>query len=734
MAKQKKKHQRRQSAGQKQQINRNNTFHSNLKDVYAVCLIALSVLLIVFTFTQATGVIGKSTDLFMKLIVGVGRYILPFMLLAWAIHFLLSKEEEYDTFGYGLLLGFIGLITIYHLQLPLNKMVNQAIVPSYGGILGGLFAYAFKYLFGAIGGYIAAFFCLVIGLMLVTEIKLSSVWGAIKNLYYQVSELIIPSTDDETEPLSAKKNLKEKLLSNDTGEKISKKKAFTEPEIIESLTIKSETKTIEIPQEKGEYILPSMDIFKIAEKRKGTSKEDLKENIDLLNKTLHNFDVDANVSRVVSGPTVARYEVELASGVKVNRILSLADDISLTFASPDIRIIAPIPGKSAIGIEVPNGHRELVTIGEILTSKQASEDNHPLTVGLGKDISGSPVLANLGKMPHLLIAGATGSGKSICINSIITSLLSRVSPDQVKMIMIDPKRVELNLFNGISHLLTPVVVNSKQAANALAWAVSEMENRYDILSEHKVKNIDGFNKKMIKGGGDTMPYIVLVIDELADLMMVSPREVEDAICRLAQLARAVGIHLVIATQRPSTDVITGLIKANITTRIAFAVGSMTDSRVILDTGGAEKLVGKGDALYMTPETIKPVRIQGCFITEKEIDDLVVHVKSQGEPNYVDDITKPAKSSSYDGDFDDDLFDEAMDMVIDTGKASVSYLQRRLRIGYGRAARLMDMLEDKGVVSAQDGSRPREVLVARSEMQPTMPEQHETVESEIEMID
>lgn len=704
------------------QIFTNRKLQSNLKEVYAVALIALSILLITFTFIKGTGLVGKYMNSFLKYLFGLGRYIFPIFLLFWATNLLVGKKRDHNTFGYGLIIGFISLVTIFHLKIPLQSMMKVKNLIAYGGITGGLFAYTFKYLFGAAGSYIIVIFCLVIGLMLTTEIKLISIWNWLNQTI----------TNSLSNLKSEKPAIKNVNINHLQTEILSKEPDIEKP--IKSLDFKEEIidnektiETVELPKPvKGSYILPPLSIFKVAGKSKGSSKKDIRENIALLEKTLHNFDVDAHVSKVVTGPTVTRYEIHLASGVKVNRILSLSDDIALTFASPDVRIIAPIPGKSAIGIEVPNVHRELVTIGEILASDKARSDNHPLTVGLGKDISGNAVLANLGNMPHLLIAGATGSGKSVCINTIIASLLTRATPNQVKLIMIDPKRVELNLFNGIAHLLTPVVTNSKQASHALNWAVSEMDNRFDILSEHKVKNIYSFNKKMEKSGTDKMPFIVLIIDELADLMMVSPREVEDAICRLAQLARAVGIHLIVATQRPSTDVITGLIKANIMTRIAFAVSSQTDSRVILDTGGAEKLVGKGDALYSTAETIKPQRIQSAFLTENEIQSLTDYIRQQAKPEYVEDITKPAQSSVLSQDFDDELFDEAMELIVNTGKASVSYLQRRLRIGYGRAARLMDMLEDKGIVSPQDGSKPREVLI--------QPEEIKTEKEMIETID
>ncbi len=391
-------------------------------------------------------------------------------------------------------------------------------------------------------------------------------------------------------------------------------------------------------------------------------------------------------------------------------------------ASPDIRIIAPIPGKSAIGIEVPNIQRELVMLGDILSSKEYKSKRGVLNVGLGKDIGGNPVIPDLGQMPHMLIAGATGSGKSICINSILVSLLMQATPDEVRLILIDPKRIELNLYNELPHLLVPVVTNTKQAASALNWAVEEMEARFEALSEMKVRNIDAYNNQInnVESQSDDerkkMSYIIIVIDELADLMMVAANEVEQAICRVAQMARAVGIHLVVATQRPSADVITGLIKSNITSRVAFAVSSQMDSRVILDTGGAEKLVGKGDLLFIDAGSIKPIRIQGSFITEHEIELVVSFIKDQMKPEYQEDIIKPKDSQFGLLDYEEPLIDDAIKLVVTTNQASISMIQRRLRVGYTRAARMIDIMEERGIVGPYEGSKPREVLLKIEDLQ------------------
>ncbi len=441
----------------------------------------------------------------------------------------------------------------------------------------------------------------------------------------------------------------------------------------------------------------------------------------VLERTLQDFGVDAAVTAMTRGPTVTRYEVELGSGVKVSQVLRLADDIAYALGSPDVRLIAPIPGKSAIGIEVPNRDRELVMVGDIVHAQVWRDAQHPLTVALGKDISGAPNVINLAEMPHLLIAGSTGAGKSSCLNALIASLLSRARPDQVRLILIDPKMVELSHFANLPHLVSPVVTHPKRAAETLSWVVREMERRYELLSGVGMRNIDFYNEAQASGqlplyeDGDErewLPYIAVFIDELADLMMVAARAVEDSICRIAQMARAVGIHLIIATQRPSVDVVTGLIKANVPSRIAFAVASQTDSRVILDMGGADKLVGHGDMLYLPTGTSKPRRVQGAYVTEKELEDLTNWIRGQSQPSYEASALEAATSDDgSDDDADsDDLLNEAMELVIRAQMGSTSMLQRKLRVGFSRAGRLMDLLERKGVVGPQEGSKARAVLI------------------------
>lgn len=456
------------------------------------------------------------------------------------------------------------------------------------------------------------------------------------------------------------------------------------------------------------YYYPKLTLLDKPLKKQTESDEWLQEQKNLLNETLKNFNVRALVTNVVKGPTVTRFEVQPKPGVKVSKITNLTDDIKLNLSAKEIRIEAPIPGKNAIGIEVPNRMSQPVALRDILESSSFQEAHSPLSAALGVDITGKPVVTDLKKMPHGLIAGATGSGKSVCINSILTSILYKANPDDVKLMLIDPKVVELAPYNDLPHLVTPVITDVKEATAALKWAVDEMEERYKKFANTKVRDIERYNENV----SDTMPYIVVIIDELADLMMVSPQEVEDAICRIAQKARACGIHLLVATQRPSVDVITGLIKANIPTRIAFSVSSQVDSRTILDSGGAEKLLGKGDMLFLENGASKPVRLQGNFVSDGEIERITDYIKRQRKPNYL--IEAEDLSSQTIEQFEDELFYEACEFIFEQGAASSSSLQRRFRIGYNRAARLIDMMEDHGLVSKANGSKPRKLLMTKQE--------------------
>jgi DNA segregation ATPase FtsK/SpoIIIE, S-DNA-T family len=473
-----------------------------------------------------------------------------------------------------------------------------------------------------------------------------------------------------------------------------------------------------VPEMENEaYLLPPMTILNRPMKNsQSNERQHISGNVKKLEKTFESFGVKAKVKKVHLGPAVTKYEVYPDVGVKVSRIVSLNDDLALALAAKEIRIEAPIPGKSAVGIEVPNQEVAMVNLREILESEEAQAQSSKLTVGLGRDISGEPVLADLSKMPHLLVAGATGSGKSVCINGIITSLLMRTKPHEVKLLMVDPKMVELNVYNGVPHLLTPVVTDPRKAAQALKKVVSEMERRYELFSHSGTRNLVGYNNYIKRQNEETgnyqafMPYIVVIIDELADLMMVASKDVEDAITRLAQMARAAGIHLIIATQRPSVDVITGIIKANIPSRIAFSVSSQIDSRTILDGGGAEKLLGKGDMLFLPIGDSKPTRIQGAFLSDDEVETVVDFVISQQKAQYQENMIPTDEVEKEVVDVTDELFNDAVKLVVDMQTASVSMLQRRFRIGYTRAARLIDAMEAKQIVGPYEGSKPREVLI------------------------
>ncbi|PZN09350.1 MAG: cell division protein FtsK, partial [Bacillota bacterium] len=445
-------------------------------------------------------------------------------------------------------------------------------------------------------------------------------------------------------------------------------------------------------------------------------QREVAEKAAILEETLASFGVQARIADVSVGPAVTRFEVEPARGVKVSKIQALASDIALSLAVPDVRIEAPIPGKAAVGIEVPNREIVAVQLRDVLETPEFARSRSHLTVALGKDIAGQPVITSLDKLVHLLIAGATGSGKSVCINALIASLLFKARPDEVKLLLIDPKVVELSAYNGIPHLIAPVITDARKAAGALQWAVREMERRYELFARCGVRDIARYNLRAAQTGEERLPFLVVVIDELADLMMVAPVEVEDAIQRLAQMARASGIHLVVATQRPSVDVITGVIKANIPSRIAFAVSSQTDSRVILDLAGAEKLVGKGDMLFMPLGATKPLRVQGAYISERDLEAVLRFLRDQGEPRYDQEVVRAevevAEPTSAQE--DDDLFTEAVRVVLEAGQASVSLIQRRLRVGYTRAGRLIDMMEERGYIGPHQGAKPRDVLITWEE--------------------
>jgi len=580
-----------------------------------------------------------------------------------------------------------------------------------GGILGALFSYLFVLAFDVLGSKIISWAFIVFGCMLIFNVSIANI---LKSILMKILPKKWRPKDDEEDEEEEEEDTEEEVVDN-------------------RVVISRATDIVQAPIEEqvdevvGEYNLPSISLLNVPKKvNTKANEENISSNIKLLEQVLVDFDINGKVVAAHVGPTVTQYELEIKSGTKVNKILSLNKEIALALAAKDIRIQAPIPGKSTIGVDIPNKVNTIVTLREVLQAIPKEKDDSKLLVVLGKDIMGNPRFMEINKTPHLLIAGATGSGKSVCVNSIITSILMRAKPDEVKLVMIDPKKVELSMYNGAPHLLAPVVNDPKKASIVLKKIVEEMEHRYDLLSESNTKNIEGYNDYVQKkiDSGDTslkkLPYIVVLIDELADLMLVAAKEVEDSIMRITQMARAAGIHLIVATQRPSTDVITGVVKANIPSRISFAVSSQIDSRTILDMSGAEKLIGKGDMLFLPMGEGIPTRIQGSFVSEDEVLKVVNYTIKQQKAKYDESFTNlntksySQSASSDEEEYEDPLYDEIKDFVIKSGKTSASLLQRKYRLGYNRAARIVDLLEERGIIGPANGSKPREVLVKYEE--------------------
>lgn len=615
-----------------------------------------------------------------------------------------------------------------------------------GGIIGSILFAVSYFLFSDIGAKIVAFFIILIGIVLFFNISIGDVLKKLGIKSKQIFQQLLSNRKGKSKQRVKKSPKKDKLPNEEEamepsieyGTEVEVKghldstpnvvEKTMEPSIVSSSSSENQLSSVDNEEdqendvqqlsvtsyENEDYQLPPIQILEAPlHKGKQQEKSTIQNVVKKLEKTFHSFGVKARVTKVHVGPSVTKYEVYPEAGVKVSKIVSLHDDLALALAAKDIRIEAPIPGKSAVGIEVPNEETAMVSLREVLEAKKQLSKNK-LSFALGKDISGESVVAELNKMPHLLVAGATGSGKSVCINGIITSILMYAKPHEVKMMMIDPKKVELNVYNGIPHLLSPVVTDPKKASRALKKIVAEMERRYDLFSETGTRNMEGYNEYVTKMNAEKenpqplLPYIVVIVDELADLMMVASNDVEDAITRLAQMARAAGIHLVIATQRPSVDVITGVIKANIPSRIAFSVSSQTDSRTILDSGGAEKLLGRGDMLFIPVGMSKPIRIQGAFLSDEEVERVVDHCIEQQKAQYQEEMI-PEEENEVKEEVDDELFDDAVALVLEMQSASVSMLQRKFRVGYTRAARLIDAMEERGIVGPYEGSKPRTVL-------------------------
>ena len=731
-------------------------------DLQVVTLIVASILLGVLIYTES-GDIGKYLGPVLGGIMGWIKYIIPIGTFAIAIF--LASDEDKESFmkkimQYAVLLlcvtTIMTVIQVSQGNLDINKEFEEVVIDAYnrgtnnrgGGAVGAISAIALISLLGKVGTVIFA-----IGVALITSIFLFDIKPAqllkqyIENKNQRKKEAKIERAERfkqrqlkieeiPVEKEDKRKRLKERELENNTitedqinikiassehQEGLFKKEEEVKEDKSREVLVLEHTLTVEDEN----YEFPSIDFLKPGKSTTKLGKKAVTDTANKLQKTLYSFGVSAKVENVSVGPSITRYELKPAEGVRVSKIANLSDDIALSLAAETIRIEAPIPGKQAVGIEIPNKEKEVVALKDIIESNEFKGAKSKLSFALGKDAAGEAVVTDIAKMPHVLIAGSTGSGKSVCINTLITSIIYKAKPSEVKLVMVDPKVVELSVYNGIPHLLIPVVTDPRKAAGALAWAVQEMVNRYHLFAEKNVRDIAGYNEALEKEGTEgKLPQIVIIIDELADLMMVAKNDVEDAICRLAQMARAAGMHLVIATQRPSVDVITGIIKANIASRISFAVTSQVDSRTILDSAGAEKLLGKGDMLFFPTGVLKPIRIQGAFVSDAEVEKIVTFLKENGGPTYSEDVLeKIERANSTDKELDeqdDDETDpflmEAIDTVVDLGQASASFIQRRFKVGYARAGRIIDQMEARGIISGYEGSKPRQVLVSKEQWQ------------------
>ena len=683
-------------------------------DVAGVLLIAAAVIVLLSLLMPDTGILGTLIGGSLRMLLGQGAWAAPIPLAILGAATLLGKKRlKVGILTWGLVLLFVatlGFVTMALSQGP--DYFDPDVAERAGGYVGASIAWLFRTLLGgAMGvglGVIAA-----IGLILTVNTPIQAALEAVRE---RAANVKLPKRE-ASKP--SPKPVKERPVPIYTPEpeseiEVDPPRGKPKPTVIGQTPKPVEQST----EPKDGYVLPPLSLLRPPEQRAKRSQAEVQANIETLENTLEEFGIDANVVEIAHGPTITRYEIQLGPGIRVNRIKSLADNIAMSLAANHVRVEAPIPGKAAIGIEVPNSKRAMVTLRAVAESDEFMKSPSRVAICLGQDVSGVNRYADLAKMPHLLIGGATNSGKSIGLATIITSLLLRNTPKDLKLVLLDPKRVELTLFDDIPHLMSPVVRDVKQMAGVLRQVWKEMDRRYDIFSEAQARNIEVYNSKA--SFADRMPYIVVVIDELADLMIQAAAEVETSICRLAQLARATGIHLVIATQRPSVDVITGTIKANISSRIAFSVSSQVDSRTILDTPGADQLIGQGDMLFLPIDAHKPVRIQGCYVSEAEIEAVCEHWKAQSKPSYVIDpvaaLVEREETRMDMEDESDPFWADAVRWVADRGQASTSMLQRRFSIGFQRASRLLDLMEERGIVGPRDGPRPREVLITPSEVE------------------
>lgn len=697
------------------------------------------------SFFSLAGVAGEFISSLLSVAFGQVRYIFPIILILLAI--LMVKDLEYEyrpTHWIGSVIFLLVFNALVHLQKPLDKMVGEAWLGNGGGLVGLALAWpALKYI-GYWGATIVLIGLLLVGIIFLFNTSLAQIVDLHKKFFLLLGwfgkKIVAFFTSFKTEKVKFEikgdyqvndKNVK--ADENDEDEKIEEeKRVFQQRSLVKKELEEKEAEEIEKNKEEPEIVKPPKPIIRdlppidllFTSKTKPTSG-DIKSNAEVIRDTLHNFGIDVDMGEVRVGPTVTQYSLKPAKGVKLQRITALCDNLALSLAAHPIRIEAPIPGQSLVGIEVPNQKVALVTLRELLESPEFKKsDNHNMMIALGKDVAGKVWFADLLKMPHLLIAGSTNSGKTVCINTILLSLLYQNTAATLRMIMVDPKRVELTMYNGIPHLLTPVITDAAKTVNALKWCINEMDRRFTLLADSGNRDIGSYNKT----AAEPLPYIVFIIDELADLMAMAASEVEAGIIRLAQMARAIGIHLIVATQRPSMEVITGLMKANIPGRIAFSVPSLIDSRTILDCAGAEKLLGRGDMLFLTNELSHPKRIQGAFVSEEEMKRVIDHLKGDTLPVYDESIVSRNNNSGGNGTMNmfggsgsdnDPLFDEAKKVVMESGKASASLLQRRMKVGYARAARLLDEMEEAGIVGPADGAKPRELFTEH--MRPAEPD-------------